>query len=168
MNRQPITPNSGSDETDLASIGEILGGIAPESAGSASPPPSLHPLDAGPPGRLDVGPGRYFFIPLSGETRFVKDHVFLHINSNVAREEVLRVAGLRGLTLITSQDIGLLGKTVYQFQISGGASVAEVIRELAEYPIIDGATPDYLYALSQDLAGESRPEEGKTDQYALQ
>jgi hypothetical protein len=36
------------------------------------------------------------------------------------------------------------------------------------YPIIDGATPDYLYALSQDLAGEPPPGEGNTDQCALQ
>ena len=61
------------------------------------------------------------------ESRFVKDHVVLHIHSNVAREAVLRIASLVRLSLITSQDIGLLGKAAYQFQISGGASVAEVI-----------------------------------------
>ena len=72
----------------------------------------------------------------------MKNHVVLLTDLTVAREEVLRIVGLLGLSLITSQEIGLLGKIVYQFQISSGLSLADLIRRLASYAIIDGAAPD--------------------------
>jgi hypothetical protein len=177
--RQRFTYNSSSDEAARASLGGILGhgeihgGIVPGLGDFTSPPPTSAPpsllaLDTGPPGRLDVGAGRYFFVPPFGETRFVKNHVVLLIDATVAREEVLRIVGLFGLSLITSQEIGLLGKTVYQFQINSGASVADVIRELASHPIIDGAASDYFYFLSQDVAAQSGAPEGDASQYVLQ
>ena len=121
---------------------------------------------SGPPGRLDVGPGRYFFIPPPGETQYVINHVLVY--SSATSDQVLQIAGILGLTLLMSQDIGLLGTTVYQFQINNGASVADVVRQWAAYPIADGSTPDYFYVVTQGGAGQSGAQAGDPGQYVLE
>jgi subtilisin family serine protease len=103
----------------------------------------------------------------------VKDHVIIY--SNAPSDEVLRIAGLLNLTLIMSQDISLLGTTIYQFRITNGASVASVILQGARARLpggttyaFDGMTPDYFYVLSQGAAGQSGAREGDPGQYVLQ
>ena len=96
----------------------------------------------------------------------MRDHVLVY--SNAPSDEVLRIAGLLNLSLIMSQDSGLIGTTVYQFQINNGASVASVVRQGAAYQIFDGMTPDYFYVLSQGAAGQSGAQEGDPAQYVLQ
>jgi len=192
----PVSPHSGPDEAPLGFLTGILGvipilgglitppppppaygppayGPPPSGAPPSGAPPSGAPPSpaagggtSGPPGRLDVGQGRYFFIPPPGETRFVRDHVLVY--SNAPSDEVLRIAGLLNLSLIMSQDSGLIGTTVYQFQINNGASVASVVRQGAAYQIFDGMTPDYFYVLSQGAAGQSGAQEGDPAQYVLQ
>jgi subtilisin family serine protease len=99
------------------------------------------------------------------------DHVLVY--SNAPSDEILQIAGLLNLTLLMSQDIGLLGTTVYQFQITNGAPVARVVAQLAAYrlpgatPRIESATPDYHYFVLQ-AAGQSGAREGDPGQYVLQ
>src|SRR5207248_6919062 len=109
-------------------------------------------------------PGRFFFIPPPGEARFVSDQVLLQIDSSIPLDELQRIAGQLGLTIMASQDIGLLGKTSYQFRINNGGAVADIIRQLAAFQIITGATPNYSYSLTQDAADQ----EGDAGQYVLE
>jgi hypothetical protein len=117
----------------------------------------------GPPGQLDAGPGRFFFIPPPGETRFVSDQLVLQIDSNIPLAQVQQIAAQLGLTIISSQSIGLLGQTVYEFRINNGSSVADIIRHAVDFRIITGAAPQYLYTLTQDTAAH----EGDPGQYVL-
>ena len=75
-----------------------------------------------------------------------------------------------GLTITGSQDISLIGKTAYQFEITGGGSVADKIRQLAAFQIIGGATPQYSYRMMQDAAAARSDSmlEGDAGQYVLQ
>jgi subtilisin family serine protease len=158
----PLGPSFPSTGPSFPSTGPSF----PSSPSISSGSPQSPAVNTGPPGRLNVGQGRYFFIPPPGETRFVNNHVLVY--SIAPSDDVLQIAGLLGLTLIMSQDIGLIGTTVYQFQIDNGASVATVVRQLAAYPIVDGATPDYFYVLSQGATGQAGAQAGDPGQYVLE
>jgi filamentous hemagglutinin family protein len=89
-------------------------------------------------------------MPPPGETRFLKDQIVLQIGSNVSRETVDRLARELGLTIIASQELSTIGTTAYQFQITGGRSVAEVIRAFENNRVPAFMQPNYQYALTQE------------------
>jgi len=76
------------------------------------------------------------------------------------------------LSILGSQNMGLLGVTSYRVHIDNGASIASVIQALAGYQIVAGAQANYTYALVQeqaqtpDLAGLEQGE-GDAAQYAI-
>ena len=115
---------------------------------------------------------RFFVPPPPGETRFVPDEVVLQIPANIPPAQLQTVLGRLGLTVLGSQNLGLLGVTTYRVRIGNGKSVSAVIRALAAFQIVAGAQANYTYALAQepghqdaDLAGRSQ--EGDAAQYAL-
>ena len=114
---------------------------------------------------------RFFVPPPLGETRFVPDEVVLQIPANIPLAQLQIVLGRLGLTVLGSQNLGLLGVTTYRVRIGNGKSVSAVIRALAAFQIVAGAQANYTYALAEepgqdaDLAGRSQ--EGDAAQYAL-
>ena len=71
------------------------------------------------------------------------------------------------MTITGSQPVGLLGKTVYQFEFTGGGSVAEKIQALAAFEGITHAAPQYLFYTTQDIAGRGETGRGDAAQYML-
>ena len=91
--------------------------------------------------------GRPSNVPPPGETRFISDQVVVQISVSPAVLD--RLIRRLGLTVISSQSIGLLGTRVIQFRITSGRSVREVIIELEKNRLIDEAAPNYEFELAQ-------------------
>jgi filamentous hemagglutinin family protein len=147
---------------------------------------NTQPLNQPPPGPPHTGSGtppaagglppqfgsRFFIPPPLGETRFIKDEVVLQIPANIPLDRLKSVLALMGLSILGSQDMGLLGVTSYKVHIDNGASIASVIQALARYQIVAGAQANYTYGLVQeqaqepDLAGLTQGE-GDAAQYAI-
>jgi filamentous hemagglutinin family protein len=109
------------------------------------------------PGQLDVGPGRFFYIPPPGETKFISNKLLVQIDSSVPLSELQRIASLLGLTIVASENLGLVGQTAYEFQINNGEPVAAIIPKMAEFQSLTHVAPVYQFFLTQDAAREGDP-----------
>src|SRR5258705_11045188 len=69
-------------------------------------------------------------VPPVGETRFVSTEMVFRLGPNVSRQALDAAAQRLGLTVISSQDFGITGGTVYHFRVAGGRQVADVVRTL--------------------------------------
>jgi subtilisin family serine protease len=146
--------------------------------------PLNQPPQSSPPSRPGPGPGglppqfgaRFFTPPPLGETRFVKDEVVLQIPTNIPMEQLQPILAQLGLSMLGSQNMGLIGVTSYRMHIGNGASIAAVIQALAAQRIVAGAQANYTYVTVQaqapelaqdpDLAGLTQGE-GDAAQYAI-
>src|SRR5262249_33954477 len=75
-----------------------------------------------PPIRLNVGEGRYFYLPPLGETRLVKNEVVLQLPCNVDRSALDTATQRLRLTIGNSQCLGS-GQAVYRVSITSGQSL---------------------------------------------
>jgi hypothetical protein len=107
------------------------------------------------PGQIDAGPGRFFFLPVGDQ--FVFNEGVLTLDSNIPLAQVQQIGAELGFTIVSSQPIGLLGQTAYQFQITNGKPVATIIGELVGYQVVTSTTPQYRFFTTQDAAGEGDP-----------
>ena len=137
--------------------------------GGNAPPPS--------PGGLPPQFGARFFTPPPlGETHFVQNEVVLQIPSNIPYFRVQSIMSILGLTILGTQDLGLIGVTCYRVHIDNGASISSVVERLAAYQIVAGAQANYTYYTTQgqtlaqgqepDLASLSQGE-GDAAQYTI-
>jgi hypothetical protein len=150
---------------------------------SPAPPPELvntqsinqpQPQAQGQPGpqtasinnpiQLDVGAGRYFFLPPPEETRLVQDEVVIQLPCNTPQQTLNDALG--PFTVLSSQCLATINVAIYRLRIGSGQTVAGAIRTLASKRIIVAGQANYLYALGQDLAGE--PLQGDSGQYVLE
>ena len=69
-------------------------------------------------------------LPPSGETRFLLNEVVLQFGPEVSPQQVTDIARRLGLVIVSQQTIAALHRTVYTFRITGGQSVAEIIRQV--------------------------------------
>jgi hypothetical protein len=113
------------------------------------------------PIRLNVGEGRYFYLPPVGETRLVTNEVVLQLPCNPGAAFDNATRQLR-LTVINSQCMGQTA--VYRVQISSGQTINSTIRALAAYRLVAAAQANYTYALAQDAEAETQ---GDSGQYIL-
>src|SRR5205814_1844224 len=120
------------------------------------------------PGQLDVGAGRFFFVPPPGETRFISNKLLAQIDSSVSLSELQRIAGLLGLTIVASENLGLVGKTAYEFQINNGATVPAIIAKMAEFQALTHVAPVYQFFLTEDAAREGDPGQYVLEKLKLQ
>jgi hypothetical protein len=99
--------------------------------------------------------GRPSNVPPLNETRFINDQVVVQIGANVSPDVLSRVLQRLGLTVMSSETLGLLGTRVIQLRIGSGLGVRDVILELEKERVIDEATPNYEFALAQNTATEA-------------
>ena len=138
-NPAPTGSSTGNRSSSAGS--QVAGGAKPNLA----PPQQPRPI-AGPDGE------RFSSIPPLNETRFFSNEVILQVGSNITPEQIAQVTQRLGLSVISSQTLGSLGRTAFRFQITGGRSVREVIRALEANSIVAVAQPNYQYKLSQTTA----------------
>ncbi len=114
------------------------------------PPQPLRPI-AGPDGE------RFSSIPPIGETRFLNNEVVVQVPAGVSPEQVAQIAQKLGLSVITSQDLGALGRRAYRFNLPPGGNVRDMILALEANSIIAVAQPNYRFRLGQAPAPASAP-----------
>jgi len=105
-------------------------------------------------------------VPPIGETRFVSTEMMFRTGPNVSRQAVDNAARQLGLTVISAQDVGITGGTVYHFRLAGGRQVADVVRTL-ETQNIGIAQPNYTYRLFQEPELAAKSETAGSDQYVV-
>jgi hypothetical protein len=136
------------------------GSLANGRQGGNGAPPGTRLIDM-PVMPLPPGSG----MPPVGENRFAPDEVVLQFGPGVTQQQIADFAQRFGLTIVSQQTIGALGRAVYTFRITNAQSVREVIRAV-EAARANGATPNvavqprYTYGLSQD---QNNPNAGPGD-----
>jgi filamentous hemagglutinin family protein len=126
--------------------------------------PAPQTADINNPVQLDVGAGRYFFLPPPEERRLVQDEVVIQLPCNTP-QQTLNDA-LAQFTVINSQCLATSNVAIYRLRIGSGQTVADAIRALASNRIVVAGQANYLYSLGQDLGAE-RPH-GDSGQYVLE
>jgi hypothetical protein len=163
-----LTSGSTSEVVNTQPLNQPPGPPGPPHAGNGPPPA---------PGGLPPQFGARFFTPPPlGETHFVQNEVVLQIPSNIPYSRVQSVMSLLGLTILGTQDLGLIGVTCYRVHIDNGASITSVVERLKTYQIVAGAQANYTYMVTQgqtlaqgqdpDLASLSQGE-GDAAQYTI-
>lgn len=139
----------------------------PQSPGSqptGQPPVPTPPTGFGaPPIRLNVGPGRYFYLPPTGETRIVANEAVLQLPCNVAQDALAAATRAVQFTVLSSQCLGSSNIAVYRVQLGNGQTLATTLRGLAAHRIVVAAQANYTYETTQD-----QPTAGSPDQYVIE
>jgi len=106
-------------------------------------------------------------LPPPGESRFLSNQLVLQFGPNMTPQQIAALAQRLGLTIVTQQTLGSLGRTIYTFQINNGHSVPEIIRAVNDAGLNAAPQPNYTYSLSQELSG-SAGVRGDPAQYVVQ
>jgi subtilisin family serine protease len=118
------------------------------------------------PTRLDVGAGRYFYLPPPEETRLVQDEVVIQLPCNTSQQTLNDTLTRLQLSVLSSQCLTSINTAIHRLHIEGGQSIANTIRSLASNRIIVAGQANYIYTLGQDLSGDRM--QGDAGQYVLQ
>jgi len=114
------------------------------------PPPGVpQPGVPQPPG---IGDPNFSGVPPLNETRFVADEVMVQFGAGLSADQLQATARRLGLSVATSENLPLVGRTLVRLRITNRQSVRDVIQalEAARLPVI--ATPNYQFAFAQDAA----------------
>jgi hypothetical protein len=143
--------------------GSWLGGqVAPLRLGELSSDPGRPLTRRPPPGpgldRLDLIPSeqRFSGAPAGNETRFVPNEVLIQASNRVLQAQVEQIAQQQGLTLVTSENFEVFGRTFYRFRSDGGRDICAIIRALEGNPVIVSVQPNYQFTLSRDAVSASQ------------
>jgi Subtilase family/Autotransporter beta-domain len=115
-----------------------------------------NPITPGPrPGELPFNPRRISSgVPPLGETRFIQNEVLLQAENTITLAQITQVTQPLGLTLISTQPLSLLGRTLYRFGFPAG-DIRAIIQTLESNGIM--AQPNYLFSLARDLTIAGAP-----------
>ena len=112
-------------------------------AGGNGAPPGTRLIDM-PVIPLPPGSG----MPPPGEARFSPNEVVFQIGNGVSPQQVAEIAARFGLTVVSTESIDMLGRTVYTFNING-KSVREVIGLIEASKLGGAVQPNYTYGFAQ-------------------
>jgi Subtilase family len=96
-------------------------------------------------------------LPPPGETRFVANEVVLQFGPTVSAQDIANIANQFGLTLVGSDAIAFLGRTVYRYTIANGQTVAAVIAAIEARRLAVYVQPEYSYHFAQDINPSAIP-----------
>jgi subtilisin family serine protease len=142
----PSTPGSGP-------------GVGPQTTGS------IQLVAGGPinnPERLDVGDGRYFYLPPAEETRLATDEVVVQLACDTPQQAIDTALSQAEMSVLSSQ---CLADNVAIYRLRNGGNNRQLpaaIRALAEHRIFASGQANYVYTL-----GQARQREGDASQYVL-
>jgi len=89
-------------------------------------------------------------VPPLGETRFSPGELMLQTTYAMTPQQIAEIARRFGLSILTQQTIGMLGRTIYTFRIANGRSVREVIHVVDAAGLNAAVQPNYTFGLTQD------------------
>jgi len=119
-------------------------------------------------GGIAGGNGGRSGVPPRGEQRFVADEVITEFSSGVSQQTIDQIARRYNLTRLETQDLPLIGSTLYLWRISGRRSVAGVIGALEGERGVAAAQPNYIFALQEEAAAAKIESAGDPAQYVLE
>ena len=154
--------NPGTGQNDLTGSLPVTGSLASGLQGGNGAPLGTRLIDM-PMIPLPPGSG----LPPPGETRFVSNEVVLQFGPGASPQDI---ASQVGLTLIGSDTIGFLGRTMYRYAIANGQTVAAVIRAIETLRLPVYVEPEYnSYHFAQQVTPSSIPSElvGDPAQYVI-
>ncbi len=132
------------------------GSLANGRQGGNGAPPGTRLIDMS---AIPLPPGSG--IPPPGETRFAPDQVVLQFPAGTSQQQIAAIAQRFGLSLLAQQTIGMLGRSVYEFRITNGRSVREVIRAVHSARV--AVQPNYTYGLTQDQNDDHQNDDRQND-----
>jgi hypothetical protein len=102
-------------------------------------------------------------VPPAGETRFVTTELVFRAGPNVSRPALDAAVQRLGLTVISAEDFGIAGGTIYHFRVAG-RQVADVVRNLETQNDRrrSRTTPTVIQEAGPDLA--AKPDAGSPAQ----
>jgi filamentous hemagglutinin family protein len=106
-------------------------------------------------------------MPALTETRFANDEIVVQLRSDLTKEQMDAFLREFGLSVITSQELGLLGRTVYRFKITSGMAVRALIPLFEKKSFTAQAQPSYVFELAQAPAGNETAPKGDSAQYIV-
>jgi subtilisin family serine protease len=106
-------------------------------------------------------------VPPQGERRFVPDEVVTAFSSSATPQAIDQIARRHGLTQLETQNLPLIGSTLYRWHIGGRRSVADTVGALESERAIASAQPNYIFALQEQLTKISAAMSGDPAQYVL-
>ena len=192
----PVEPNPGDQKPDVVAIAPLLvlmQQLTQDTTGNkqGDPVPNTTTNNAAPgstpggpkPGGPGPGPGGtkppVWFgpnavlgsgLPPLTETRFPNDEIVLQLRADLTPEQIAALTQQFGLTVIASQELGLLGRTIYRFKITSGMPVRQLIPLMEKLKFIAQAQPSYFFELTQATqtpAGNEAPPKGDSAQYIV-
>jgi subtilisin family serine protease len=119
------------------------------------------------PPRPFPGTAGFTAVPPPTETRYVSTEMVFHVGPNVSRQTVDAQAKRLGLTVVSVQQSGITGGTLYHFGLPPGRRVADVVQSL-ETERVGIASPNYVYQIVQDTASETSSAAGSPEQYTVE
>lgn len=137
--------------------------VGPGVSGDVMPTRRPRPMRAVP---SDPGPSRSARrgrdnggVPPAGEARYVPDEVVIELVGDPNNQSLDALAARHRLTRVESQRIGLTDSTWVRWRITDRRSVPAVIRDVAGDRAVRWVQPNYLFALEEVIATDSRPGE---------
>jgi subtilisin family serine protease len=106
-------------------------------------------------------------VPPRGERRFVADEVITEFSAGVSQQTIDQIARRHNLTQLATQNLPLIGSTLYLWRVGGRRSVADVIGSLESERGVATAQPNYIFALQEDAAPTPTASAGDPAQYVL-
>jgi hypothetical protein len=140
------------------------GGTQPQGAGAGTIPAAF----GAPQIRLDVGEGRYFYLPPVGETRVVNNEAVLQLPCDVAQDALAAATRAVRVTVLSSQCLGASNIAVYRVQLGNGRTLGATLNGLAAHKFVVAAQANYVFRADQDPAGKgTTAREGVPEQYIV-
>ena len=110
------------------------------------------------PTRLDVGAGRYFYLPPAEETRLVQDEVVIQLPCNTPEQTLNDSLTRLQLSVLSSQCLTSINTAIHRVHIEGGQSIANAIGRSPAAIIVAGQANYTLHAWARP---ERRPNAGR-------
>jgi hypothetical protein len=119
--------------------------------GPPHPPPNGPPSPpASPPQTAKVVPPLpKTGVPPAKEHRYVPDEVLFELRPGVVPQTADAIARRERLQRLASQNLELIGTTLYRYRIKDKRSVPAVVAALQADPSVGAVQPNYLYRLQQ-------------------
>lgn len=101
------------------------------------------------------------------EPPFVPDELVVEFVANASPQAIDQFARRYRLTRLDSQNLSLIGTSLYRWRILGGRTVASLVGTVRHDRIVASVQPNYVFKLQQQAPPEPGGQQDEVAQYAL-